>query len=115
MFPYSPRPGTSAIHFAEQVEATTKAQRAKELREIAATDAMRFKNSIIGNVRSVLWEGSRGESGMTDNYVKVRMGHGEIRENGDGLIERVELLEVDADGTVLVGPAEAVGRIRQSG
>ena len=115
VFPYSPRPGTSAIHFAVQVEPSTKAQRARELREIAATDAMRFKNSIIGNIRPVLWEGSRGESGMTDNYVKVRMGHGEIRENGDGLIERVELLEVDADGTVLVGPSEAVGRMRQSG
>ncbi len=115
VFPYSPRPGTSAIHFAEQVEPSVKARRAKELREIAVRDAMRFKNSIIGDVRPVLWEGSRGESGVTDNYVKVRMDRGEIRENGDGLIEQVKLLQVDADGTVLVGSVEVGGRTRQSG
>ena len=98
VFPYSARPGTSANHFDEQLEPGTKAERAAMLREISAASASRFRDAIIGEVRPVLWEGRRGRTGLTDNYVKVRLDS--VDERGDGLIEEVALRGVDADGVV---------------
>ena len=102
VFPYSPRPGTSAYHFGERVDAVIEAERAKELREISASSAARFRRSMLGVIRPVLWEGRRGRSGLTDNYIKVRMGEKELRSTGDGLIELVELDRLDRDGTMIV-------------
>ena len=98
VFPYSARPGTSANHFDEQLEPGIKAERAAVLREISAASALRFRDAMIGEVRSVLWEGRRGRAGLTDNYVKVRLDS--VDERGDGLIEEVALRGVDADGVV---------------
>lgn len=56
---------------------------------------------MLGEVRPVLWEGKRGESGLTDNYIKVRFEAVEKGRGGDGLIERVELSRIDADGAVV--------------
>ena len=58
---------------------------------------------MLGQVRSVLWEGQRGKSGLTDNYIKVRMDDGNIKREGDGLIEDVVLRSVQEDGVVTVG------------
>ena len=110
VFPYSPRPGTSAFHFGQQIEPAVKSARARELREVAATDSKRFRASMIGSIRPVLWEGQRGRSGMTDNYVRVRMDRFNDREGGDGLIEDVLLSRLDPDGTVLVDSLGTVGR-----
>ena len=104
VFPYSSRPGTSADHFQEQVRPEDKARRAKELRDIAGESSKRFRDSMIGAVRPVLWEGSRGSSGLTDNYIKVRMEAPNGSGAGDGLMENVELVRSDADGRVFVRP-----------
>ena len=101
VFPYSTRPGTSAYHFGNHLDPLVKTERARELREIAASSAARFRKSMIGKIRPVLWEGKRGESGLTDNYIKVRFEAVEKGRGGDGLIERVELSRIDADGTVV--------------
>ena len=102
VFPYSARPGTSAYHFGEEVDAVIRAERAKELREISVASAARFRESMLGTVRPVLWEGRRGNAGLTDNYIKVRMDVRELRSGGDGLIEQVELTRIDLDGSVVV-------------
>ena len=91
IFPYSARPGTSAHHFEDQLDPNTKSERARELRSIGSASSERFKASMLGQVRSVLWEGQRGKSGLTDNYVKVRMDDENVKAEGDGLIEDVEL------------------------
>ena len=101
VFPYSPRPGTSAFHYEEQIEPFRKADRAKELREVAGIGMRRYRESLEGGVFPVLWEGRRGTSGMTDNYVKVRLDYADVRDSGDGLIEEVELLRVEDDGVML--------------
>ena len=101
IFPYSSRPGTSAYHFADQLAPTTKSERARELRAIGRTSSERFKASQVGQVRTVLWEGQRGKSGLTDNYIKVRMNDRNIKVGGDGLIEEVVLRSVEVDGAVL--------------
>ena len=104
VFPYSARPGTSANHFDEQLEPGIKAERAAVLREISAASALRFRDAMIGEVRSVLWEGRRGRAGLTDNYIKVRLESVDERVGGEGLIEAVALRRVDTDG-VVVGQA----------
>ncbi len=105
IFPYSVRPGTSAAYFENQVEVRTRAHRAEELRRVADMLARRHRLSFVGSVRSVLWEGARGTSGLTDNYLRVRLEPGEITAaavgKGDGLIEDIKLNRLE--GLQLIG------------
>jgi threonylcarbamoyladenosine tRNA methylthiotransferase MtaB len=114
VFPYSVRPGTSAAHFDDQVEVQTRSRRAEELREVADSMARSHRLSFVGAVRSVLWEGARGTSGLTDNYLRVRLEPGEITagpvrsrgaDAGAGLIEDIKFNRLE--GLQLIGsPAE---------
>lgn len=72
VFPYSERPGTSAAYFDDQVDVAVRAERAAEVRRITERHALEFRRASIGQVRPVLWEGKRGGSGLTDNYLRVR-------------------------------------------
>ena len=75
VFPYSPRPGTSAFHFGEQVEESAKRERMAEMLTLSSECRFRFRESQIGTVRPVLWEQSSRSghwTGLTDNYVRVR-------------------------------------------
>ena len=76
VFPYSPRPGTSAAHLADQVAPESKAERASLLRSLSERKSVEFRERLLGSVRPVLWEARSSESpqrwsGLTDNYVKV--------------------------------------------
>lgn len=102
IFPYSARPGTSAHYYEDQLAPATKSERARELRAIGSASSERFKASMLGQIRAVLWEGQRGKSGLTDNYIKVRMDDGNIKRDGDGLIEDVLMRSVQEDGVVTV-------------
>lgn len=82
VFPYSKRPGTSAAHFGEQVDVAARAERAAEVREMTQRHALEFRLASVGQVRPVLWEGARGGSGLTDNYLRVRGDAGELRRAG---------------------------------
>jgi threonylcarbamoyladenosine tRNA methylthiotransferase MtaB len=105
IFPYSVRPGTSAAHYDDQVEVQTRTRRAEELREIADVMARKHRLSFVGSVRSVLWEGARGTSGLTDNYLRVRLEPGQIttvaNDDRDGRIEDVRFNRLE--GLQLVG------------
>lgn len=75
VFPYSPRPGTSAFHFGEQVAESEKRERMAEMLVLSAGCRLQFRESQIGKVRPVLWEQSSRSghwTGLTDNYVRVR-------------------------------------------
>lgn len=109
IFPYSIRPGTSAAHFTDQTDAQVRVARAEELRGIADSMARRHRQSFVGHTRPVLWEGPRGTSGLTDNYLRVRLESGLITAapngNGDGLIEDIKFNRLD--GLQLIGtPAD---------
>ena len=79
VFPYSPRPGTSAHHFVNQVQPDERRRRATEMNAMASEAFCRYRNRILGQWRPVLWETARYESepgamrwsGLTDNYVRV--------------------------------------------
>ena len=76
-FPYSVRPGTSAAHFGEQIDAETKSRRVAELVSLSKRHAGAFRVRFIGAIRPVLWEGPKQRlgdgyySGLTDNYIRV--------------------------------------------
>ncbi len=108
VFPYSPRPGTSAAHYPDQIDPKTRAERAKTLSETAARLSERFRNRQIGTVRPALWErveqteGEGGEktatlSGLTDNYLRTRA---QTATNPPPLnrVTNVELTALDGDG-----------------
>ncbi len=75
VFPYSPRPGTSAFHFGDQVAETSKRERMGEMLALSAECRRQFRESQLGDVRPVLWEQSSRSgrwTGLTDNYLRVR-------------------------------------------
>ena len=73
VFPYSSRPGTSAAHFGEHVDALTKTKRAAEARGVSAQSAAMYRQGVVGELRTVLWEGERGKSGLTEDYLRVTL------------------------------------------
>jgi threonylcarbamoyladenosine tRNA methylthiotransferase MtaB len=105
IFPYSVRPGTSAAHFEDQVEIQTRSRRAEELRVIADAMAQKHRMSFVGSVRPVLWEGVGGMSGLTDNYLRVRLEPGQLiaapASNRRGLIENIKFTRLE--GLQLIG------------
>ena len=77
VFPYSPRPGTSAAHFTDAVEQRVKRERTKRILALAKEQARQYRQGLLGTTRPVLWETSARAgsstvwSGLADNYVRV--------------------------------------------
>jgi threonylcarbamoyladenosine tRNA methylthiotransferase MtaB len=77
VFPYSPRPGTSAAHFDDRVAPEKQSERSRELLANAVDCASDFGRTFVGTSRPVLWESSRESgaqliwTGLTDNYLRV--------------------------------------------
>ena len=73
VFPYSSRPGTSAAHFDDHVDSATKTRRAAEARVLASESAASYRRAVVGERRTVLWEGEHGRSGLTEDYLRVAL------------------------------------------
>ena len=79
VFPYSPRPGTSAAHFGDRVEEQVKGERMGQMLALAREQAHHYRQGLLGSTRPVLWERSQRVSnatiwsGLTDSYVRVAM------------------------------------------
>jgi threonylcarbamoyladenosine tRNA methylthiotransferase MtaB len=77
VFPYSLRPGTAAAAMPDQVPPQVKAQRARDLREVAAASGQAFRQQFVGRTMDALWEAAKPAeegprwSGLTDNYLRV--------------------------------------------
>ena len=109
VFPYSPRPGTTAYHLPQTVAPEAKRRRAAAMTAVAAEGFAAYRNRLAGQTRKVLWENARATDGgdtlwrgLTDNYVRVA-----ARADADlagritparlvGLAERIMLAEVPA-------------------
>ncbi|MEK7807141.1 MAG: tRNA (N(6)-L-threonylcarbamoyladenosine(37)-C(2))-methylthiotransferase MtaB, partial [Chloroflexota bacterium] len=78
VFPFSPRPGTSAIYLTGRVPGPVRKTRTAEILGDAAEGFRAFRTRQLGQIRPVLWESVRetetGQawSGLTDNYIRVR-------------------------------------------
>lgn len=104
VFPYSERPGTSALSIPYTVDATEKKRRSQLLIELSEQKTNEFYASYIGQCRDVLLErASRGKMmhGFTDNYIRVELPAGSDNEVLDNQIRRVRLLGFNYKKTAL--------------
>ena len=75
VFKYSPRKGTAAIKFPNQVDGNIKEERSKRLIELSDKYETEYNESYIGKTVSVLFEEREGEyfKGHTTNYILVKV------------------------------------------
>ena len=96
VFPYSPRPGTSAAHFINHVPDVAKKERAAEMLAVANLGFKAFRDNQLGTTRPVLWEKVSKKdrayllSGLTDNYIRV---YGQSHVNLTNVIVRTQLID----------------------
>lgn len=99
VFSYSPREGTSAADFANQIDVPTIKRRSQQLRQLSFEKNSEFRRSFLGRTLSVLTlseeQGETGEpylSGLSDNYLKVKLARDGLRPN-DIIDARVTAME----------------------
>ena len=78
VFPYSDRPGTEASRRLDKVGAVLVRERGGRMRAVAAELSERFRISQVGSVRPALTV-SDGASVVTDNYLKLAIAPGLVR------------------------------------
>ncbi len=76
VFKFSPRKGTPAFKFADQIDAVVKEERSQKLLELSSQNMDSFMDSFCGRTMSVLFEqelnkGKGLMEGLTKNYIKV--------------------------------------------
>jgi threonylcarbamoyladenosine tRNA methylthiotransferase MtaB len=100
-FSYSPRPGTPAAGFPDQISSTVKHERTQALHKVFSDATARYQQLFIGQTMDVLWESSHGEPsgkwtlrGWTDNYIRVAALSDEPLWN---IVSAVRLEQIDGD------------------
>jgi threonylcarbamoyladenosine tRNA methylthiotransferase MtaB len=78
VFPYSDRPGTAATRLPEKVDGNDIRARAREIRSIGERKTAEFRRSQVGRTMQALTVDD-GQSVVTGNYLKVRIGEREPR------------------------------------
>jgi threonylcarbamoyladenosine tRNA methylthiotransferase MtaB len=99
IFKYSPRTGTPAAKFKNQVKPQVKEERSKIAIEIAAESEEMFKKGFIGKNMKVLYEHAIDSNnilyeGLTDNYIRVVS---ESHQDLKGKIIETSLLKIKDD------------------
>ncbi len=110
VFPYSERPGTSALAIPYVVNDKDKKERSKRLLELSDRKTHDFYAHYIGQTRPVLFEkapAGHAMHGFTDNYIRVTLPASEAREEYDNEILNVTLGDFRKSGkedTLLAKP-----------
>ena len=82
LFPFSPREGTAAARFADQVPTEVKRVRLQRMQQVVAATGQTERARFLGTTRPVLFEGEgkplaeqdgRLWFGLTDNYLRVSL------------------------------------------
>lgn len=106
VFTYSERDNTKAVRMDGRVPNGKRSERNRMLTILSEKKRRAFYEKHLGEVRTILFEHEQHEAfmyGFTDNYIKVKAKYDPLLTNE---LHRVRLLEIDADGTVLVADAE---------
>lgn len=104
VFPYSERPGTSALHIPYVVSDIEKRNRVNRLLEMSERKLHDFYTQYIGQEREVLLEKAvRGKAmhGFTDNYIRVELPASKADEHLDNQLVRYRLGEMNRGKTAL--------------
>lgn len=74
VFPYSPRPGTAALHLPGAVAPSLARERAAELRALGAEKAAAYRASRVGGLADVVViTGGPSPKGLTEDYLDVSL------------------------------------------
>ena len=104
VFPYSERPGTSALSIPYVVSDADKRERSRRLLELSDQKTQAFYSRHIGTEAEVLFEkAARGRTmhGFTKNYIRVELSAREASETYDNQIIRIRLGDFNYDKTAL--------------
>ncbi len=104
VFPYSERPGTSALSIPYVVSDQDKRERSRRLLELSDQKTENFYRQFIGTTAEVLFEKApRGKAmhGFTKNYVRVELPAAEAREEYDNQLMTVRLGDFNHDHCAL--------------
>jgi threonylcarbamoyladenosine tRNA methylthiotransferase MtaB len=118
VFSYSPRPGTPATKYPDQVHPTAKKERSRRLRELSLTKKKAFATRFFGRELTILLEGKRDNtrhflSGLTENYVRVHVDAPEVYVNQLVPVRVVAMLEDEALGELIAGDGVAAEPVKQ--
>ena len=105
VFPYSERPGTSALKIDYVVSEKDKKQRSQRLLELSDQKTETFYDRHIGQTAEVLFEKApRGKAmhGFTRNYIRVELSAVEAREEYDNQLMSVVLGDFNHDKSALL-------------
>ena len=104
VFPYSERPGTSALSIPYIVDEAEKKARCNKLLELSDAKTNNFYRHYIGMEAEVLFEKSshgRAMHGFTDNYIRVELPAINAHPEYDNQILKVKLGEFNHDKSAL--------------
>lgn len=98
VFKYSPRKGTPAAKYKDQIDGTIKNIRSKNLIELTDKLTLDFNQRFVNKTVEVLFEDEENKkknysSGYTTNYIRIIL----TNENIEGKILKVELKELKDD------------------
>lgn len=105
VFPYSERPGTSALSIPYVVDDKEKRQRVKRLLDMSDRKTEEFYAKYIGTKSVVLFEkAAKGKAmhGFTDNYIRVELPARMAREEYDNRLFKLRLGSFSRDRSALV-------------
>lgn len=106
VFPYSERPGTSALKIPYKVSDKEKKQRSKRLLDLSEAKTEAFYQRHIGQEAEVLFEkATRGRAmhGFTKNYIRVELSPRDADVSLDNQLVSVQLGELTRDKQALKG------------
>ena len=100
VFPFSPRPETTAARMPEQIKDKVKAERNQRMLELSRNSRRRFCSQFLGQTMPVLWEQETGSgsgiySGLTGNYIRV---YARSQKSLSNEITAVRLVELHSQG-----------------
>lgn len=104
VFPYSERPGTSALSIKYKVADRDKKERARRLLNLSDEKTQAFYADYMGQEAEVLFEKSavgKAMHGFTRNYIRVELHPHLSKEEYDNQLMRVRLGEFNFDKTAL--------------
>ena len=109
VFPYSPRPRTSAALVEDDAAPPVKRERARRLRELAVEQATQFRGQLVGETLPVLFESFDGARlhGLTDTYAPVLVDW----EGGAPPLNRLEAVEIVGLARDGEGAPAALGKL----
>ncbi len=108
VFPFSPREGTPAVEFPNQVPYPIRKTRSAEVREVLQVSSNKYRKAFLKQELTVLWEqvscndaGTNTLIGLTDNYLRVEALGPADQQNQFSRVQMDQLVPGGVKGTIV--------------